>query len=489
MFTKAELKRFLGVLKIYNDITKVSVKDVNKAFRKLAKVTHPDKVGDEKTSVFQALLYAYDNLKDYFKEKQGISDEDIFETDEEEDFFRKNFEKFNFPFANQGSFTVNIEDHLADTWQKCMEDILGEPMVYRNPNRTECDRSWKVYYGKDEKIQITIHIYNNPKNKKGSKIMLQGSCQSLLCSYVFEELPRIYKKVCEYKPLVIEESNKSKKVTKARQVVKCDNCKFKASLIQMKMHMKTVHGPKPTRSSKRHPDFTPHTISTKKIRADMGLDTTVMLNDTFTGKNVMVAIESEHPEISCDICDECFSSQHELSSHIEGMHKKVNHILVEDLSLVNVSIDKEIINQEIIIDDQNINSQNIHGQNDNFYCTSCAFTFEHESQLDNHIESTHTMTQNSLPESVVICGTCGEGFQTLNDYDEHVPSHIQTLEDEIGNTKESCIYCNTEFSSKLLLERHVETDHDRNQHKCIPCDLSFDTKELLDKHILFHNNP
>ena len=186
MFTKAELKRFLEVLEIDEDITNVSVKPINKAFRKLAKVTHPDKVGDEKTSVFQALLYAYDNLKDYFKEKQGISDEDIFETDEEEEFFRKNFEKFNFPFANQGSFTVNIEDHLADTWQKCMEDVLGEPMVYRNPNGTECDRSWKVYYGKDEKIQITIHIYNNPKNKKGSKIMLQGSRQSLLCSYVFE---------------------------------------------------------------------------------------------------------------------------------------------------------------------------------------------------------------------------------------------------------------------------------------------------------------
>ena len=123
----------------------------------------------------QELLFAYDNLKDHFKQKHGVSDKEIFETDDEEKFFRENFEKFNFPFANKGSFTVAIEDHLANTWQKCMEEILGVPKVYVNPNGTECDRSWKVLHGADEKIEITIHIYNNPKNKKGSKIMLQGS--------------------------------------------------------------------------------------------------------------------------------------------------------------------------------------------------------------------------------------------------------------------------------------------------------------------------
>ena len=53
----------------------------------------------------QELLFAYDNLKDHFKQKHGVSDKEIFETDDEEKFFRENFEKFNFPFANKGSFT------------------------------------------------------------------------------------------------------------------------------------------------------------------------------------------------------------------------------------------------------------------------------------------------------------------------------------------------------------------------------------------------
>ena len=105
-----------------------------------------------------------------------------------------------------------------------------------NPWGTECDRSWRVSYNG---IEITMHIYNNPKDKKGIKIMLQGSRQSLLCAYVFEELPKIYKLVCNNKPKKLETKNKK---TPGKPSVKCDQCKFKSSLIQMKMHMKTILG-------------------------------------------------------------------------------------------------------------------------------------------------------------------------------------------------------------------------------------------------------
>ena len=95
----------------------------------------------------------------------------------EERFFRENFEKFNFPFANKGSFTVSIEDDQADTWQECMENELGEPKVNINQHGTECDRLWKVVF---KAVEITIHLYNNPKNKKGSKLMLQAGKQSVI---------------------------------------------------------------------------------------------------------------------------------------------------------------------------------------------------------------------------------------------------------------------------------------------------------------------
>ena len=118
-----EVRKLLEVLNIVENISNVTVHDVNKAFRKLAKVTHPDKAGDGKTGDFQRLLNAYDKLKDYLKEKNCMNEKEIFESDYEERFFRENFERFNFPFQNKGSFTVGIEDNLADVWQEALENF------------------------------------------------------------------------------------------------------------------------------------------------------------------------------------------------------------------------------------------------------------------------------------------------------------------------------------------------------------------------------
>jgi hypothetical protein len=70
----------------------------------------------------------------------GLDEKDIFENDVEEKFFKDNFERFNFPCENKGSFTIGIEDYRADAWQDCIEDLLGEPKVVRNTRGTECDR-------------------------------------------------------------------------------------------------------------------------------------------------------------------------------------------------------------------------------------------------------------------------------------------------------------------------------------------------------------
>ena len=172
-----------------------------------AKIFHPDKSGDENTARMQEILNAYDKLEIDFK-KKGV---DIMNSDMEERFFRENFEKFNFPFANNGSFTVTIENDLANTWQECIEEDLGEPRVSINQHGTECDRLWKVMF---KAVEITIHLYNNPKNKKGSKLMLQAGKQSVICSYVFDELPRIYVEVCKRKPKNTKQLPNLKKIQK-----------------------------------------------------------------------------------------------------------------------------------------------------------------------------------------------------------------------------------------------------------------------------------
>ena len=189
------ISELLSILGISDDISKVTIRILRVAFKKQALLLHPDKAGaDEqkvRTAAFQKLRSAYDEIKQFIEEnmKTGFNLQTVEETDEEV-FFKDNFEQFNFPYENKGSFTVRIEDFLADTWEVFIVQLLGDPTVTKNPSGVECDRFWKVSY---KYIDITIHIYKNPKNKKGSKLMLQGSSQSVLCTYVFEELPKIYK--------------------------------------------------------------------------------------------------------------------------------------------------------------------------------------------------------------------------------------------------------------------------------------------------------
>ena len=39
-------------------------------------------------------------------------------------FAKDNFEAFNFPKENDGSFTVLVEDRLADIWEACFENNM-----------------------------------------------------------------------------------------------------------------------------------------------------------------------------------------------------------------------------------------------------------------------------------------------------------------------------------------------------------------------------
>lgn len=109
---------------------------------------------------------------------------------------KDNFQNFNFPHENDGSFTVKIQHAQADSWQESLENKYGLPQVEKNNRGTECDRLWKFKYTVEgRETDITVHIYNKPRSKKPSKLLIQSGCQSLICIYVFTELPRIYKTV------------------------------------------------------------------------------------------------------------------------------------------------------------------------------------------------------------------------------------------------------------------------------------------------------
>ena len=119
MLTNEELMKYLGVLGIViqiGDICSVKHRDASIAFQRLAKVLHPDKAGPDSREAFQKLRDAYEHCRDHFEELKSAGDHSISDMDDDQKFFFDNFEKFNFPFENKGSFTVNIEDSLADIY-------------------------------------------------------------------------------------------------------------------------------------------------------------------------------------------------------------------------------------------------------------------------------------------------------------------------------------------------------------------------------------
>ena len=79
MITIEELKVHLSKLDIHDEVSNVTICDVNRAFRKLAGVMHPDKAGSESTAAFQEVLKACQEARKYFKEIHDADIEEIFE--------------------------------------------------------------------------------------------------------------------------------------------------------------------------------------------------------------------------------------------------------------------------------------------------------------------------------------------------------------------------------------------------------------------------
>ena len=259
-----QVMKDLATLRIDLDkVESLTVENAKAAYRKEARVIHPDKADPtnaeqvkEFTSAFQELSNCYQRVLQYIIEKlQSQSNENTEVMNDEAKFAKENFGKFNFPYENKGSFTVNVEDSLAKAWEDCLEHVYGDPKI--NPNG---DRMWKTMFGeKEQQIEITVHFYNHdkPKDKKQSKILIQGSVQSSICEYVFCELPKVYKMVSLQKVPTIPMLRQSKRKRLTTPVKKgnikykaatkaegqdCTYCNFTAySRIKIKQHMKTNH--------------------------------------------------------------------------------------------------------------------------------------------------------------------------------------------------------------------------------------------------------
>ena len=487
-----DVKDALSVLGIESDkLEQITAKDARIAYHRRALEVHPDKADPDKpeqkaefNAAFQALGNAYERILKYIVEKLQSQKTDIIESTNDETIFTKEkFGKFNFPFENNGSFTVHVEDKLAEAWQESFENVYGSPRVHLNENGVECDRMWKIIY---QNIELTLHFYNHnkPKAKKQSKILVQGGVQSIICEYVFFELPKIYEMVST-KSLQILSQNQQKRKRIATPIKKrnikhkptskleqqsCALCDF-TSVSQAKMihHMKIKH----TNQIEAQPS--PAIDVAKSVKQitlveDMSL---CMLSDdeeprkqekeacdnkssnvnSHDEKNFEQHQEQEHKEQSISIGNEPVPVTKEHGNNTEV--KLNNKPCEESKSVGNTNDEFKVHIQETHT--TCVSQTEITSKPPPFYkCRECLFTGNSTDELKRHRielhdkEKQNLSTGNAFFHSCISCKFHTNNFNELNEHIDECHRDLKTFK---------CGKCDEAYRSQLEMEWHLETGH------------------------------
>ena len=110
-------------------------------------------------------------------------------------------------------------------------------------------------------------------------------------------------------------------------------------------------------------------------------------------------------------------------------------------------------------------------------CILCGESFETECLLKTHKctgQMLIAMEKETIPENVIICGLCTEGFESMEKYKMHETIHDKSI---------SCNYCDNKFKTRLELEWHIETEHACVPIKCTLCDVVCKTSQDVQQHM------
>ena len=451
-----------------NNLEDLTVEKAKKAYRKRAAVIHPDKADPadlkqvaEFTAAFQDLGNSYQRILKYIIEKLKNQSEETDEPLNEEDIFAKeNFDKFNFPFENTGSFTVLVEDNLADVWQECFECVYGAPQVVINKG-VEGDRFWKIMFGQSgQNIELTVHFYNHnkPRAKKQSKILIQGANQSLICDYVFCELPKIYTMVTSKSAPCVLQLRKSKRKRLTTPVKKrnikykpapkvegqtCALCEFTSvSRSKVILHMKT-----------KHTDVGQVVLDVPNVTRN--------INAKIFVEDMSVCGLSDSEELllgnkSCDNCDFIAADEDGRNMHTDECHN-----LKTDLTL-----NEEVSNAPSFVKPLAL-----------YKCNECPFANTTTGALNEHKKNVHETARPDVQADIVVLHTIPPPI-----FKEEECLLSTTTADELKeDTREAhrvdnirCERCDFIALDESTLATHIKDDHVEdlgtisNAEKCLP---------------------
>ena len=238
--------------------------------------------------------------------------------------------------------------------------------------------------------------------------MIQGSDQTATCAYVFNELPLVYTKVCESKARQLPIENKKDKASKSK--VKCDECNYRSSLVQMKLHIKNMHSKK---TRKRPSVLTPLPNPAKRVQPSVRMPSNVTQSLSYETMNMLLQSIND--------------------GHIDTSNSNVE--VVEAISSVIISPKPE--NRSFV--DHKTTSNNKSDSQETYACDECGISFTSKPNFEEHLTITHE-TAHQTPRVVLFpCKLC----------DFHATSEI-VMSDHMSSSHKNLNKKGTLSSRKLV---------------------------------------
>ena len=415
----------------------VTIRDVITAFRKKAKVTHPDKVGDQYTAEFQDIRLAYERALKYLVKKNNADDgktvDDV--RGDEEKFAKDNFDHFNFPKRNNDSFTIVVENELADVWQESFKNLFGEPIINKNRTTgTESGRVWKIDFRHGEQsCELTVHFYNKPVTTKKSKFLVQGGSHTAKYLFVFNEMPKIYKIVCEMKKIKLMTPVKHLKRRRISTTVKKRNVRHKPG----KMMAEEAPLPMFKCDECTYVTRTKENVDKHKVKKHAN-----EVKETKTDKTDITVFM--HTCISCQFNTNDYNI---LRKHIDETH------MIIDIDVTENPQEKDV--------------------NNTFVCENCGNVCSTVLELEWHNETEH-MVENGL--TCIECEICNLNFSSVHHFNEHIKSHSSRVQ---------CDQCECVFDDVSKFISHLQNTHKKKAEliNCQHCDFRAQNKDALYEHL------
>ena len=309
--------------------------------------------------------------------------------DPKENEARKHFKDFNFENINKQSISISILTIYASAWEAILENNYGKPIDKSDKGNGKKYTIDSYLRSNQPSGTLYVTIWNKPKQPRST--ILENCNMKMNIDFLNEKIPELFEEVLRIKTIddgndvieIVEKQSTKKLETKSgprnptgKPIVKCEECSFKSSLLQMKMHMRRTHGPKPKKSTKRLSNFTPVVKAAKRAKS------TIVNNDGIVDTD------------GCFLVNETLNGKQVTTMNAEGIVVGIMDRLIDESSVVmDDSIVTRKVNATILSEDMSVSglSDSEELLLENKTCDKCDFTAANEDFLEKHMDECHSM--------------------------------------------------------------------------------------------------